>query len=206
MTSDWPPDRLSKQEARVPEGRWFSDADYATPVARSPQEVIDRMFGLVLVTVVSQTDGEFTFEHALDWMNQHQLPDPFTPAERSWLEGKRSERDTIQMTWRTEAAWVLAWALCWTDELGPFEANGRGDWFYENMVLADAAERRRVAALRPAVEIWEAFDLVIRTHWAIRHYQSDLPDIDTGVVMERHWAFEWLTDAETPWDDVSLST
>jgi hypothetical protein len=67
------------------------------------------------------------------------------------------------------------------------------------------------AELRPQSEILDAADLIYRYHWAVRdaqiHDRQVPADLDAGVVVERHYALNWLIGyKDQEWDDVSTDT
>jgi hypothetical protein len=67
------------------------------------------------------------------------------------------------------------------------------------------------ARLRPVGEILDALDLCFRLHWALTEARvNDGPEVkgvEGGAVLERHYAFNWLTRfQEANWDDVETPT
>ncbi len=67
------------------------------------------------------------------------------------------------------------------------------------------------AELRPIGEILDEADLIYRYHWAVvdvRVTGLKIPeDIDGSVVMERHYALNWLIGyMGQAWDDISTDT
>jgi len=67
------------------------------------------------------------------------------------------------------------------------------------------------AALRPAGELLDAADLIYRYHWATREAElrgrEPPAGLDPGVVMERHYALNWLIGyLGLDWDEVSTDT
>ena len=67
------------------------------------------------------------------------------------------------------------------------------------------------AKLRDQSELRDEADLIEEYHWSIRDAElKNLPvpnGLDTGVIMERHHALNWLTDFESPeWDEVTTDT
>ncbi len=191
-----------RRERGVPTGRWF-DYEDRTPITREGPEVADRLFALMLLPVVTARRSRLRLEHALEWHTEHGLQPAFTPREIEWT---RSPAGEVPASWSMEAAWALAWCLGWTSEFGPFLQGHYSDWFFENVFDADPASRRRDAVVRDHGEVWDAFDLTVCVHWALRR-NSPIEGVDTGVVVERQRALAWLVDdEETDWDLVTLDT
>jgi hypothetical protein len=66
------------------------------------------------------------------------------------------------------------------------------------------------ASLRSLSEILDATDLIYRIHWAVRdsqlNRQSIPAQLNPDVVIERHYALNWLTFYAEDWDDVTTDT
>lgn len=140
-----------------------------------------------------------------------------TPAEQELMRdggflglGKRPDRQTaVQACWRYEAAATLLWSLGVLADLPGYEATvDAAD--LTRRVLDLPANFAETARSRPVAEILDELDRVYRLHWLAteaRLGRSPAPGIDAGVVLERHYALNWLTrfeDAE--WDDISTPT
>ena len=125
------------------------------------------------------------------------------------------EHAAIQMSWRHEALNVLLWALSKNPEpLSPAsDVVDSQVVFDKTMKLIELNNSGHAFTLRPTAEILDLLDLTWRQHWAIRQAaQSDEPveGLIPGVVMERHYALNWLTnfqnDTDTDWDDIDTPT
>lgn len=67
------------------------------------------------------------------------------------------------------------------------------------------------AKLRPLNEILDPADLIYRYHWAvvdaIINGKAAPAGLDSGVVMERHYALNWLIGyMDQSWDNISTDT
>lgn len=180
---------------------------------RSPQEVAARVLALFAVAL----RAEFLSEHkdlSLDEIGTR-LPLALaaaTPRELAFLqEATPAAQDLAQFGWRYEGVNVLAWAIGLIDKL-PFPDAICDVGHLASLVLdADAEELISRAALRPAAELIDALDLHYRLHWAVRQADIDgknAPDgVIPGVVLERHYALNWLARFENAdWDDVDTPT
>jgi uncharacterized protein DUF4272 len=128
-----------------------------------------------------------------------------SPKERSFLDQEAPAQSLLpQFTWRYEALFLLEWALGLIDTL-PFPG-GICDVPLTVKTLV-GADPKRLERLRPASEILDALDLHYRLRWAIHEARSTKsaapPGLDAGVILERHYALNWLVRfEESHWDDV----
>ena len=179
----------------------FDDED--TAAARSAAEVANRLRALVHVARKA-ADPEWRAD-------VHPTPEGIlTPGERRFADDPSPpEDDRDAFAWRFEAAWVLYWALRWTDgplgfPRGTCDARGLAD-------AVGAAPDLAANGLRPLGELLDQADLVLRCHWATRQAtltgQPMPAGLDPGVTMQRHHALEWLANGEDEdWDDVATHT
>ena len=139
------------------------------------------------------------------------LAPQFTPDERRFIRDPApSERESVQFSWRYEAAWVLLWSMGYVDQLG--KPTGSCDVDAAIAVMRKRGPTQFVAdaKLRPVSDIVEQADRIYRYHWAVVEASvsnGKLGGLDPDVTMERHHALNWLIgymDAE--WDDVSTDT
>jgi Domain of unknown function (DUF4272) len=120
-------------------------------------------------------------------------------------------QERAQFSWRYEAYWLMLWSLGYVDTLKRPDSicdvpkavsflreNGRKEFI-------------KKAKLRSQKEILDAADLIYRYHWATddaRINSKVAPaGLDAGVVMERHYALNWLIGyMGQEWDDISTDT
>jgi hypothetical protein len=138
--------------------------------------------------------------------------DHLSPKEREFLaQALPSQEAIVQFAWRYEALACLEWALGWVDEL-PFPGAICDVPRTVGVILeADPAALLRGARLRAPGELLDALDLHYRLHWAVRQAQVDQREgpagVDGGVVLERHYALNWLVRfEESEWDEVDTPT
>src|SRR5262249_29481817 len=136
----------------------------------------------------------------------------FTPAELAFAALKNpTMHDRAQFTWRYEGVWVLLWALGFVDEIG------RPDKVVDVPALATLmlglgpTDLRTHAKMREAGQILDLLDITYRYHWACvdaRINDRKTPGgLESDVVMERHYALNWLTRyGNQAWDDISTDT
>lgn len=186
---------------------------------RAPREIARRataLFALGLYSEVLLSDNQDR-EEALEYLRNleknYDISDEFTPAERAYLDNPTPEQpECIRFLWRYECCAALLWALGIV-ELSypsgicdvPFIARLFLEHQEEGTILGLAAPRERA-------EILDEADLAMRYDWACvdaRVNGKEAPaSLDAGVVMERHYAFNWLVGANegAGWDDVRLDT
>lgn len=176
---------------------------------RTSQEVATRAMALCVVAV----KGEGLEQEVINKLiNDYELDNSFTPNEREFIDNPNpTKHDRVQFTWRYECYGVMLWALGYIDELERpdkicdvkaavtiFQENGREGFI-------------KKAKLRPQSELLDAADLIYRYHWAIRDARINNREapagLDSGVVMERHHALNWLVGyMDQAWDDVTTDT
>lgn len=181
----------------------------AESLRRTTEEVALRAMALCIVSVKGEGLEQEIVERLVD---DFQLADAFSPDEMKFIADPDPDQMLrVQFAWRYETYWVLLWALEFIDELP------RPDQICD--VPAAVACLRDLgrdgflaqAKLRPQSEILDAADLIYRYHWAVvdaRLKQQDAPaQLDGGVVMERHYALNWLIGYQNQlWDDISTDT
>lgn len=176
---------------------------------RTTEEVALRAMALCIVAV----KGEGLEQEIVDKLVQDfRLTSVFTPAERAFIaDPSPTERDRIQFAWRYECYWVMLWSLGFVDELG--RPDKMCDVKLAVSILRDNGRERFLekSKLRAQAEILDANDLIYRYHWAVtdaRINNRNAPSgLDGGVVMEQHYALNWLVGyMDQEWDDVSTDT
>lgn len=142
----------------------------------------------------------------------YQVRSNFTPQERLYIEQPKADPNAhVKYSWRYEGCAVLLWALSLLelgepDQICDVPAMAKLLW---NEDYASLSEK---ASLRSRAEILDAYDLILRYHWACvdaRINKKEAPGgLDGGVVYERHYAFNWLLEADgiTEWDEIQPNT
>jgi hypothetical protein len=181
--------------------------DSTQALRRGVEEIADRAMALLAVAL----KGEGLEKQYLDDLVSDLTPH-FSPKEQAFLNDELpSQHVRVQFSWRYEAAWALLWSLTYVESL---------EWPDKicDVPAAVMTIRRRDrtvfvsgAILRPMSEILDQADLVYRQHWATRDAQINgqpMPaGLDNGIVMERHYAFNWLIGyMGDDWDDITTDT
>ncbi len=181
----------------------------AESTRRTTEQVALRAMALCIVAV----KGEGLEQQIIDELvEDFGLASAFTPKEREFINNANpTQHDRIQFAWRYECYWVMLWALGFIDELE------RPDKICDVELAVSILRNEgrdgfvRHSKLRSQSEILDAADLIYRYHWAVvdaRVNNRDIPaGLDSGIVMERHYALNWLIGyMDQEWDDVSTDT
>lgn len=137
-----------------------------------------------------------------------------TPDEKAYINDPEPEQQTcLQFVWRYECCGVLLWAAGIVEEL-PYPSEiidvpVLAAIFWQSKGIADLMSK---GFARPETEILDMADLTLRYDWACvdaRIKGNDAPaSLDGGVVVERHYAFNWIIGANdnADWDDIQPNT
>ncbi len=176
---------------------------------RTTEEVANRAMALCIVAV----KGEGLEQGIIDNLVTHfQLAEAFTPNESKFIkEPTPSQHDRVQFGWQYECYWVMLWALQFIEELK--RPDTVCDVPHAVTLLQNSGRETflQQADLRSQSELLDAADLIYRYHWAVvdaRLKGKDSPaGLDPGVVLERHYALNWLVGyMNQDWDDISTDT
>jgi hypothetical protein len=193
----------------IPADPWFDSSSDELFLLRPAREVAERAVTLTIVAATALSQGEFTPLMGREMLGTVGLERRLSPAEEAHFQQPTGKLEIV-LGWRIEAAWMLAWTLGWIDDVGDFESASKEVWFYENIYNGDIPALLDAANLRESREIYSALDITTRVHWRVR--QNSLQNkpapasIDPGIVEERHYALNWVTDSSTDWDDVTTDT
>jgi hypothetical protein len=177
---------------------------------RQPIDVARRALALFVVANRAESLGHGS-PLPLETLRE-QSPQGFlalSPRETEFLAADCPDpQEVVQAVWRYEALFVLQWALGLTDELPLPTGICDVPAASERMRTFDVSES---PSLRPADEILSALDLHLRLHWAVRQARLDEAEppagLSPGVVLERHYALNWLVRfEESEWDEVDVPT
>ena len=106
---------------------------------------------------------------------------------------------------------VLLWSLGVIKEL-PYPDNICDAGKVAELALeSNSVQFLKTCKLRPVSEILDALDFTYRLHWAARNAriknEPEPANLNQGVLMERHYALNWLTRfQDADWDKVDTPT
>ncbi|MES2774052.1 MAG: DUF4272 domain-containing protein [Bacteroidota bacterium] len=177
---------------------------------RSQNEVARK--AVVLYGLIFVANKEKTSEEIIAYFKKHDLWKNVSPEEQKYLEKKiKTDDDHNPVTWRLENLNVLLWALGHFDKLS-FPTTICDFSKYSNLPNLDASPTSWInnSKLRNIEDILNETDLIYRIHWATedaRINNKTVPaNLNPDVIMERHFALNWLTMYADDWDDITTDT
>lgn len=176
---------------------------------RASEEVARRAIALCIVAIKGEGVDEAFLKNQLDQFGS--LLD-FTPEELAFIQNaKPSQQDLVEFSWRYECYWVMLWALGFVGKLGRPDQQCEVRHGHSFLKSRGREGFIKDANLRPQAEILDEADLIYRYHWATvdaRINGRETPvGLHRGIVMERHYALNWLIGyCDQEWDEVSTDT
>jgi hypothetical protein len=179
---------------------------------RTAAEVAQRVAILAAVNTVAF--GYLDGPEVISYLQQHQLWNNTTEAEKAFLQDPQEELKTKE-TWKCEDIWVLLWALKKVPSLGEMDALCNLDMVpeaafpFKGPASNPAAFLAAATEIRTVTEILDANDLYYRANWACvdARLKGEKEPVHPGIVYERHYALNWLINYRNqPWDDVTCDT
>lgn len=177
---------------------------------RAPQEIAKRL--LCLTYLCYATEDEESKEQVIDFLKKENLWDSVTDDEKLlFTKPKLTDQERVNISWRSEAIWLLLWTIQKVDEL---------DLPLDEVNIADIVDRLpklmsstkdfiESAEIRVTGEILDQSDLIYRLHWATRQAELDnnvRSDLNPSIIVERHYAINWVTYYADNWDDITTDT
>jgi len=190
--------------------------DEKTAHMRTPEEIARRAAALMIVSLYSEDllQEKASIEEAKEFIRpiiqSYGAGSDFSEKEKNFLEKDSTEQERIQFIWQYEPLLVMLWALGYVEDL----------FFPDHICDVPALvrimkEHDSIPALvenakpRSLDELLSAADMIYRLDWACvdaRIHNLPAPcAMDSGVVMERHRALNWLI-SDADWDNVDIST
>jgi hypothetical protein len=180
-------------------------------VWREPSEVARRALALGVVAVYGSMAQA---GHPVTLAQLRELWGPgvfaLTAHERSSI-ATGAPLSTLRLSWRMESMATLMWALGWYEDPLPLDRQLEGEPFAEIARARARDEAIASARLRPAGEILDLLDAVVCRRWFCvdaRQKGQPLPaGLEPVVLLERHYALQWLTRyGGAEWDEVQCPT
>lgn len=186
----------------------FNDEE-RTQCPRSVEEVAIRS---IILHAVAAVGYKVEPKPLVDWLKDQQIWDFVSPIEKDWFAAKRmTDEERSHLCWRVEAEWTLLWAISKVESLGlPTQTCNTTMLVDEIMpALGDPiAEFIASSKLRSPGALLVEDDRAYNLHcYARQAYKNNSfpDDLVYGVLVQRHYAFEWLNSSDD-WDDVRLDT
>lgn len=177
---------------------------------RAPREIATRIICLTYLCYVTEVPEARTA--VIEFLKKESLWSEVTDQEKELFnKTKLTQQERINISWRSEAIWLLLWAIEKTDELElPYNEINVAD-IIEKLpkVLNSTNDFIESATIRSTEQLLDQSDLIYRLHWATRHAQLDRTiklKLNSSVVEERHYAINWITYYAEAWDDITTDT
>jgi hypothetical protein len=183
--------------------------DESEALVRTKEQIAVRALCLLVVAVKAEGLEQNVVESIIE---KYALKKYLTPKENSFIQDiTPSQHDKTQLIWRYEAAWTLLWALGYVEELSQPTQICDVPTAITFMQERTKDEFLKDAKLKSISNILNEADLIYRYHWVVvdaRVNGLSIPsNINSSVVLERHYALNWLIGyMEQKWDDISTDT
>ncbi|WP_353481237.1 DUF4272 domain-containing protein [Haliscomenobacter sp.] len=178
---------------------------------RTAQEIAERILVLVYLVYFSEVPDER--DNVIDFLKTNSLWDKVSPDEKVLFQKEElTDQETANISWRSEGVWLLLWTINKVDKLELPTEQVEIPEIVSRLpkFLTDPSEFIKTAIVRPTTEILDALDLIYRLHWATRNANLNnqpMPaSLDLSMIMERHYAINWVTIYADEWDKVSTDT
>lgn len=178
---------------------------------RTAQEIAERILILVYLAYVSEVPDER--ENVIEFLETNLLWDKVSPDEKELFQKEElTDQETTNISWRSEGVWLLLWTINKVDKLELPTEQVEIPKIVSLLpeFLTDPTEFIKNAIVRPTTEILDQSDLVYRLHWATRNADLNnqpMPaNLDLSIIMERHYAINWVTFYADEWDEISTDT
>ncbi len=176
---------------------------------RTPQEIASRILVLTYLNYVSEEPDDS--EKVISFLKHQKLWDSVSNDEKELFSKELSDKEHINISWRSEAIWLLLWVINKVDTVDLPNEEICISQILELLpdFMTDTKDFVQFATIRTVSEILDLSDLTYRLHWATRHTELnnlETLDLNSSIVQERHYASNWVTYYEVNWDDITTDT
>jgi hypothetical protein len=177
---------------------------------RTPKEIAKRL--LCLTYLCYATEDEESKEQIIDFLKKENLWDSVTEDEKIlFTKPKLTDQERVNVSWRSEAIWLLLWTIQKVDILDlPIDEVNIADIVNRlPKLMSSTKDFIESATIRTTGDILDQSDLIYRLHWATRQAELDNDielELNPSIVVERHYAINWVTYYGENWDDITTDT
>ncbi len=175
---------------------------------QEPAVLLERAYALTLIAA----KGEGVEQPRLDRVKADFRIDALSPYEvLVYAKATLDDREKAYASWRYESLNTILWALGLLESL-PYPSAICDVSHIVGMMLQNSREALAARVnVRTADEILQELDKTYRMHWACVNArikgQPVGGNLQPGVVYERHYALNWITQyGGQSWDDVTTNT
>src|SRR5690554_4207335 len=155
---------------------------------RKPNEIAERILILTYLNYVSEEPNDQ--QEVIDFLKSNQLWDKVSQDEKKLFKSKKlTQQEKINISWRSEAIWVLLWAINKIEKIElPIEQVEISEIVSKlPEFLSDPNDFIRTATIKPTSVILDFSDLIYRIHWATRNAElnnEEPVEFDSSIVVE----------------------
>ena len=178
----------------------------------SPKEDQAAARRMVILYALTGLAHEAKPERLWQWILANEVADELTAAERDCFLKPLSKQALIDLSWKQEALFTLAWAGSLVDTLHLPVGECRLDALFPHIPPeVEIPHFLQSFRLRPLGDLVYQTDLHFCLHWVVRHPEAwgesaTARRLSLDVIRERRHALEWLVGNAADWDDVALDT
>jgi hypothetical protein len=176
---------------------------------RTSQDIAKRVLVLTYLNYVSEEPNDR--DKVIAFLKEQELWDSVSDDEKQLFSKQLSDKEHINISWRSEAIWLLLWVIKKVDTINLPEDEVSIPQILELLpdFMTDTKNFVQSASIRTVAEILDLSDLTYRLQWATRHIELnnlETLDINSSIIQERHYAINWVTYYEDNWDDITTDT
>lgn len=182
--------------------------DDAQATLRAVAEVVRRLLCIAVCAAKAEGAEPALITRLID---RYRVREWFSPQERDFLAAESpTDRQRATFAWRYECAHVLEWWLGLAAVVLPANELCVPKDVVGHLIDVSTTDLVARASPRSVAETLDQADLHYRLHWATIHLRvadKTSDQADEEIVMERHYALNWLIRyRDADWDDVSTDT
>ncbi len=177
---------------------------------KSAKEIAERLLILTYLCVSAQNKEN---KEIIDFLKEEDLWNSVSENEKKlFAKSRYKKQELMEISWRAECIKVLLWAINKIDRLDFPNKQCNVSKMLELIpeYMAPLKEFVQNAKTRSKQEILDMTDLIYRIHWATRQAELEgkaIPaKVDPGVIEERHYAINWITNYGENWDEILTDT
>lgn len=184
-----------------------------TSKIRTSSEIASKIVSLWEIVNIANKVKKSSRRESIAFLKDVKLWSSLSRKEQDFLSRPNpNKQQIIDLSWRTEVLKVLYWALNEISILGdPLE----------DLSLIELSEKLiekyptiesfiNNTQLRPKNEILDEADFTYRLHWSARSHRRKKQGVPSkynySVIVERDFAFRWITNPQSEWDEITLDT
>ena len=177
---------------------------------RTGDQIAKRILILTYLSYIGEVEEDKP--SVVTFLKNEGLWDAASPGEKGlFLQSEDFEEQIkINLSWKSECILIMLWAIKKIEiiELPTEHVEVPDIIEYLPDFMANTSEFVNNAQTRTKSEFLDQSDLIYRLHWATRNNESATKDkLNSSVVMERHYAINWMTNYENlEWDEITTDT